>query len=159
MKNILVVASLLLSSSVFASNYEKLGDWSVRKEENKLTDQTDYYAILPATDRDVSLVLRCQNNKTEAYLSMKDYMGGGHGSKVTLRLDKGKPIVQTWGMGERGTSLFAPKSLQLIQSLVGKKNMIVGYEPYGKSQTIAEFNIDNIDVIATSISSACNWKM
>lgn len=99
MKNYLFIPLLLLSGSTLAANYEKLGDWLINKEENKLTDKTDYYAMLSADDHDVALFLRCQNNKTEAYLAMEDYMGGGYSSKVALRLDKGKTVHQSWGMG------------------------------------------------------------
>ncbi|EOX9818868.1 MULTISPECIES: type VI secretion system-associated protein TagO [Providencia] len=159
MKNYLFIPLLLLSGSTLAANYEKLGDWLINKEENKLTDKTDYYAMLSADDHDVALFLRCQNNKTEAYLAMEDYMGGGYSSKVALRLDKGKTVHQSWGMGEGGTSLFAPNAVSFIKSLTGKSNLITGYSPYGKSQVIAEFNLDNIDVVAKEISSACNWKL
>lgn len=159
MKNYLIIPLLLLSSSTLAADYERLGDWSIKKEENKLTDKTDYFAILSAKDQDVSLILRCQNNSTEAFLSMEDYMGSGYGSKVTIRADKGKPVSQTWGIGEGGTSLFAPKAVTFIKSLTGKSNLITGYSPYGKSQLIAEFNLEKIDTVAKEISSACNWKL
>lgn len=158
-KKVFFVLSVLLSSSAFASDYEQIGDWSINKEENKLTDKTDYYAILSAKDQNVSLILRCQNNKTEAYLSMEDYMGSGYGSKVTIRADKGKPVSQSWGIGEGGTSLFAPKATTFIKSLIGKKSLIAGYSPYGKSQLVAEFNIENVDVVAKEISSACGWNL
>ncbi|MFB0770383.1 type VI secretion system-associated protein TagO [Proteus cibi] len=159
MKKILLISVLSLSSSVFAADHQKVGDWLVSKEENKLTDKIDYYAILSAKDQDVSLVLRCQNDKTEAYLSMRDYIGSGYNSKVTLRIDKEKPLTQSWGIGEGGTSLFVPKPVSLIKSLVGKKSLISGYSPYGKTQVIAEFDLENIDTIAKEISSACNWKL
>lgn len=158
-KKTIFVLSLILSGSALAADSEQIGDWLISKEENKLTDKTDYYATLPAKDRDVALILRCQNNTTEAYLSMRDYMGGGYSSKVTLRLDKEKPVHQSWGMGESGTSLFAPKAVSFIKSLTGKSNLITGYSPYGKSQVIAEFNLENIDTVAKEISSACNWKL
>lgn len=48
MKKILLISVLSLSSSVFAADYQKVGDWLVSKEENKLTDKIDYYAILSA---------------------------------------------------------------------------------------------------------------
>lgn len=158
-KRLFVVLSLLLSTSAFSADYERVGDWLVNKEENKLTDKIDYYAMLSAKDQDVSLILRCQNNKTEAYLSMEDYMGSGYGSKVTIRTDKGKPVSQSWGIGEGGTSLFAPKATTFIKSLIGKKSLITGYSPYGKSQLVAEFNIENADIVAKEISSACGWKL
>ncbi|HEM8199895.1 TPA: hypothetical protein U2M28_003960 [Providencia stuartii] len=159
MKKVFLVLSLLLSCSVSAADYEDLGDWSIKKENNKLTDKTDYFAILLAKDKDVALILRCKNNKTDAFLSMEDYMGSNYGSTVTTRIDKGKPISQTWGIGGGGTTLFAPKAVSFIKSLTGKSNLITGYSPYGKSQVIAEFNLDNIDVVAKEISSACGWKL
>ncbi|MEB7910347.1 type VI secretion protein, partial [Escherichia coli] len=68
------------------------------------------------TDRATSLVLRCSDNKTDAYLSFNDYMGSDN-PRITVRLDGGKPVKSVWGGGEGGDSAFAPQPIQFIKTL------------------------------------------
>ncbi len=161
MKKVLI--SILLSTvplvAVAEGDYRDEGNWFIKKETNKLTDKTDVYAMLSPSSGSGTLFLRCANNKTEAFLSVDNYLGSGYGTPITTRIDGGKPIKSSWSMGEGGDAAFAPKSLVFIKSINGKKELIIGYSPYGKSQVIAEFNLNGIDKVASEISVACGWKM
>lgn len=37
--------------------------------------------------------------------------------------------------------------------------MILGFEPYGSTMQVVEFDLTGADSIAKEISSSCKWKM
>ena len=139
--------------------------WQVKKEENKMTDNTDVVAINRSPDvymrqgieRSTSMVIRCKENKTEAYLSVSEYMGSDD-PVVTVRLDGGKPQKRTWSGAEGGQAAFSPKSVTFIKEMSSHKKMIVGFEPYGSTMQVVEFDLTGIDSVAKEIASACKWK-
>ncbi|OBU04741.1 hypothetical protein [Morganella psychrotolerans] len=139
--------------------YRDEGEWMIKINTNKLTDKADVYGMLHSSSGGGTLFIRCENNKTEAFLSIDDYLGSGYNTGVTTRIDGGKPIKSSWTMGEGGDAAFAPKAVSFIKSINGKKGLIIGYSPYGKSQVIAEFDLNGIDKVAGEVSAACGWKL
>ncbi|PHM67154.1 hypothetical protein Xsto_00433 [Xenorhabdus stockiae] len=61
-----LITVCFLSFNVMASDMPKLGKWDITKEVNKLTDKIDYFAVLSSENGEEALVLRCENNTTEA---------------------------------------------------------------------------------------------
>ncbi|EOT7463035.1 type VI secretion system-associated protein TagO [Klebsiella pneumoniae] len=160
----LLAASIPLASH--GADYVTEGAWQVKKEENKMTDNTDVVAINRSSDvymrqgieRSTSIVIRCKENKTEAYLSVSEYMGSDD-PVVTVRLDGGKPQKRTWSGAEGGEAAFSPKPVSFIKEISSHKKMIVGFEPYGVTMQVVEFDLTGIDSIAKEIASACKWKV
>ncbi|EAO9733397.1 hypothetical protein BRR58_17625 [Salmonella enterica] len=160
------ILALIIGASFSASaGVDKFGPWIAKSETNKMTDQTDFAAINTSTDtyskagstRETSLVLRCTDNKTEAYLSFSDYMGSDDPG-ITMRLDDGKPVKRTWGGGEGGDAAFVPQPIGFIKELAKYKKVIFGFEPYGTTMQIVEFDLSEIDKVIENLSQACKWK-
>ncbi|MBD2803710.1 hypothetical protein ID855_03100 [Xenorhabdus sp. ZM] len=159
MKRLLLVFTCLLPLISTASEYQDLGKWFITKEVNKLTDKVDYFAVLSPESGEGALVLRCGNNRTEAYLATDEYLGIDDYTKVTFRIDKKNAITESWVMGGGNDSAFAPSPVGFIKKIYGKQNVIFGYKPYGKTQIVVEFKIDHINEVAKEISTACGWKL
>lgn len=165
MKKIAMAALLGCLSTTASAEVVNIGAWSAKSETNKMTDETDYVALNTSSDtynkdgssRDTTLVLRCSSNKTEAYLSFDDFMGS-RDPVVTLRLDGGKPTKKTWSGGEGGDAAFAPQAIQFIKELSKHKKAIFGFEPYGSTMQIVEFDLTGIDKVAEKLASSCKWK-
>lgn len=159
----LCVAAIPLVST--GAEYVTEGSWQVKKEENKMTDMTDVVAINRSPDvytrqgieRSTSMVIRCKENNTEAYLSVSEYLGSDD-PVVTVRFDGGKPQKRTWTGAEGGEAAFSNKAVSFIKEMSSHKKMIVGFEPYGSTMQVVEFDLTGIDSIAAEISSACKWK-
>lgn len=149
-----ILAFVISASFTANAGVEKLGPWITKSEINKMTDQTDFVALnlspdsynKAGTDRATSLVLRCSDNKTDAYLSFNDYMGSDN-PRITVRLDGGKPVKSVWGGGEGGDSAFAPQPIQFIKTLAKHKKAIFGFEPYGSTMQVVEFDLSEIDKV------------
>ncbi|PHM50578.1 type VI secretion system-associated protein TagO [Xenorhabdus sp. KK7.4] len=154
-----LITVCFLSFNVMASDMPKLGEWDITKEVNKLTDKIDYFAVLSSENGEESLVLRCENNTTEAYIATDEYLGIENDAKVTFRIDKQNAITENWEIGGSNDSAFSPSPVQFIRKIYGKQNIVVGYIPDGQIQIIAEFKIDHINEVAKEISQACGWKL
>ncbi|EIY2678705.1 hypothetical protein MMK78_005601 [Raoultella planticola] len=158
-----IAAMPLLSNG---ADFVAEGTWQVKKEENKMTDKTDVVAINRSPDvytrqgieRSTSIVIRCKENKTEAYLSVSEYLGSDD-PVVTVRFDGGKPQRRTWNGAEGGEAAFSNKAVSFIKEMSSHKKMIVGFETYGSTMQVVEFDLTGIDSIAKEISSACKWKV
>ena len=165
MKKVLAIAFLGLFSAAGNAGMESSGAWVTKSENNKMTDATDFVALNTSSDaynkdgltRETTLVLRCSSNKTEAYLSFHDFMGSD-APIITMRLDGGKPTKKTWGGGEGGDAAFSPQAVTFIKELSKHKKAIFGFEPYGSTMQIVEFDLTGIDKVAENLSKACKWK-
>lgn len=161
-----LILALVIGASFSANaGVEKVGSWITKSETNKMTDQTDFVALNTSPDtynkagstRETTLVLRCSDNKTDVYLSFSDYMGSDS-PRITMRLDDGKPVKKTWGGGEGGDAAFAPQPIQFIKELAKHKKVIFGFEPYGTTMQVVEFDLSEIDKVLENLSQACEWK-
>lgn len=166
MKKAITLILIALSFGASAEEMQNEGSWYYKKDVNKMTDATDVVAITSTKDiyskkgieRRTSLVMRCKENTTDAYLSLNDYIGNDDPG-ITLRFDDGKPEKRTWSGGEGGDSAFAPNAVSFIKELTKHKKLIAGFEPYGSTMQIVEFDLTGVDKIAQEISKACNWKL
>jgi len=166
MKKVIALFLIALSFGAMAEEMQTEGSWYYKKNVNKMTDTTDVVAISSTKDiyskdgieRRTTLVMRCKDNKTEAYLSLNDYLGNDY-PKITLRFDDGKPEKKTWSGGEGGDSAFATNPVAFIKEMSKHKKLIAGFEPYGLTMQAVEFDLSGADKVAQEISKACNWKM
>ncbi len=166
MRKVLAVILVTLSFGAIASDMQQEGSWYYKTKVNKMTDSTDIVAIVSTKDvysrqgveRNTSLVMRCNENKTDAYISTTDYLGSS-APEITLRFDGGKPVKKSWTSAEGGDAAFSPDAVSFIKELTKHKKVIIGFEPYGSTMQAVEFDLAGSDKIASEISKACNWKM
>lgn len=137
----LFVALMAVSFSIMAEDgLQQEGGWYFKSQNNKMTDSTDVVAINSSKDtytkqgseRNTSLVLRCRENKTDAYISVNDYLGSDS-PQITIRFDGGKPAKSLWKGGEGGDAAFAPNAVSFIKDIASHKKAIIGFEPYGST--------------------------
>ncbi|UBB12341.1 MULTISPECIES: type VI secretion system-associated protein TagO [Pantoea] len=166
MKYLFAVLLAASFSTMANDELQNEGNWFFKSQVNKMTDATDVVAINGSKDvytkrgleRNTSLVLRCNENQTDAYLSVYDYLGSGS-PRITIRYDGGKPKKSIWQGGERGNSAFAPNAVSFIKELMKHKTAVIGFEPYGSTMQAVEFDLSGVDVMAKKIAEACNWKL
>lgn len=166
MKKVLATILCLTSFCTAANEMQEEGAWYFKKQINKMTDKTDMVASTSTRDvytknsieRSSSLVIRCKENKTDAYLSLDDYLGTSD-PRITIRFDDGKPVKQRWLGAEGGDAAFAPNATSFIKDLAKHKKVIIGFEPYGSVMKAVEFDLTGTDKVAAQIAEACNWKM
>lgn len=165
-KRICAIILAIVSFNVASTEMQQEGSWYYKKQENKMTDKTDIFASTSTKDvytrqgleRYVSLVVRCKENKTDAYISLYDYLGSGQ-PQITIRFDDGKPVKSRWTSAEGGDAAFAPNAVSFIKDLAKHKKVIIGFEPYGSTMQAVEFDLTGSDKMAVQIAEACGWKI
>lgn len=109
-----------------------------------------------------SLVVRCQEGKTDAYLvtgmpASVEYGTDSH--TVRLRFDDGKPTTQHWSESTDHEALFAPNAVQLAKQMVKAKTLVLQFTPFSASPAVARFNLQGFGSYLGKVSGACGWQL
>ncbi|WP_270993983.1 hypothetical protein [Klebsiella pneumoniae] len=84
--------------------------------------------------------------------------------QTNQKTDTGKTLtrwpvfVDHFSAAEGGEAAFSPKAIPFIKDISSHKKMILGFEPYGSTMQVVEFDLTGADSIAKEISSSCKWK-
>ncbi|MBI6548341.1 type VI secretion system-associated protein TagO [Xenorhabdus lircayensis] len=154
-----------LSSENSTVNKEK-NDWHISKRKSEIDDSQTILLRAEATrpihtellGRTVpDLVLRCQNNKTEVYITWGAYLGIDS-AKITIRIDKEKAISKWWNISTDNKSSFHPGgNIKFIKSLLDKNTLFVQATPYGENTISTTFNITGLSDQITPLRKSCGW--
>ena len=145
---------------------EQLTHWRVSRSESKMdgtktatysTDSLDNLSNSIGRPEKATLVLRCKDNETDAYVSWPTILGSSS-IAVLYKIDDGKVIKETWAPSSgMSAAAFSKKPIDLIKKLTDGKVLIVKITPYGKTAEEAEFNVEGALDAMNEISKACNW--
>lgn len=140
---------------------KKYDDWIVDITESPLDDSKEVMIIKVANDyknnrNTAILMLRCQRNKTDAFVSWDEYLGSNN-MKVAYRIDKEKAKNSWWNASSNGKGSFIPKPISFIKSLEGKDSIYIEAENYRGGRVSATFDISGIEEVIEPLRKACNW--
>lgn len=144
-----------------SSNLAK-GKWITNSETNPLDDSktvTTYLLSDSGTStygEKIALILRCQSNKTNVFISWDDYLGDD--PYVTSRIGKGEVDSKYWNISTNNTSTFYPSNqIEFIKSLFGNTTFVAQVTPYNDSPVTAVFDITGTEGSVNDLRAACNW--
>lgn len=104
-----------------------------------------------------SLVIRCQNNKTEVYIQWGAYLGLDTIETIT-RIDKEKATKKFWSVSTNNKSAFYPSGgIAFIKSLLNKEKLFAQVTPYGENPVKVSFNISGLNEEISPLKTACKW--
>ena len=141
--------------------------WSRYAEESKMDGTTNLHFSTPSlgtlsnsigTQKSATLVLRCNQRKTEAFIIWPCYIGSRDGKQVEAKLDDGKIEKKIWSPSSDGTAVFRPKPVDWIKSMSGGKKLFVRLAAYQHIPEEVEFDITGIDTVADEIAKICRWS-
>ena len=149
---------------------QAVSKWTISREVSPIDDSQTVTAILDA-DQPVSswpgkttipsLVFRCKEKKTEAYIvtgSRADVEYGGEGSTVTIRMDKEEAKKQKMAASTDGMALFFGRSTEAINMASKHKTMLFSFTPFSSNPVTTSFNLEGADAVAAEIKRTCGWK-
>jgi type VI secretion system protein VasI len=141
------------------------GKWVVRQETSPIDDSKNVFVTLDA-DAPVasrfgravrpSLVIRCKESKTTAYIDWGSYLGLDE-TQVLTRIDDAPASKESWSISTDHEATFAESPISLIKSLLGKTKLLAQVTPYGESPVLATFSIAGLENGVASVRSACAW--
>lgn len=141
------------------------GKWTVSEETSAIDDSKKVTLLLDAENSigdsyrkyTPTIVLRCSENKTNAYIVMGKFLGSD-GIKVLTRLDKQKASKKRWSISTDHKAIFAPGSnTGYIKTLIKHDKLLVQLTPYSASPVMTTFDLRGLKEAVIPLRNACHW--
>lgn len=138
------------------------GKWRTYTDIDPMTDKEVYTAILEADSgrsrlgRNISMVVRCADNKTDMYINWNDFLGSGSVS-TTYRIDKEPAKTSGWNLSTDKTAAFLPRPIATLKKLADSSSFVANVTPYNENPVTAVFNTAGADAAFTDIRKGCGW--
>lgn len=139
------------------------GKWETLTRTDPLTDKSIHLAILEADTGEgrfrmkPSIVIRCQDNRTEMYINWNDFLGSSPIS-TTYRLDKEPAQRSGWSLSTDKKAAFFPGSpVPMLKKLINSSTFVANVTPYNESPVTAIFDVTGADKALADIRKGCNW--
>jgi len=141
------------------------GKWVVSESKSPIDDSITVTMMLDASDTIINpygqftrptLILRCSENKTNAFISWDMFLGTNN-IRVLNRIDKQKAKTRSWYISTDNKAIFAPKNIAFIKSLFGHEKLLQQLTPYGESPKTTSFEIGGLKEAIKPLRKACGW--
>lgn len=155
-----------------ATDVEETGNWEVSTTLNPIDDTRRVILRLESSSgrgrsgEPISLVARCQSNKTEVYINWNHYLGDDSASVyeswkyVTIRIGASSAEMQQWSVSTSNDSTFAPNwAGDLLKEMVNADSFLAQTTPYGQSPVTAIFDIRGIRNALVPLMEICGWSL
>ena len=136
--------------------------WVSTVQVNPLDDSKTVVLVLAADSAsgrfggNVTLVLHCKSNKTEAYINWGDYLGR-HNAKVLVRVGSAPDVTKTWDLSTDNESTFVVDPIQFIKELLTANSFVAQTTPYNESPITAVFDTTGLDQEIKELRATCGW--
>ena len=149
------------------------GAWRTAAQEDPVTGRTRHVAVLNASNETKghvfqttpTLYVRCQDNRTEAYINWGNYLDGNSGDfrdnrhVVTLRIGDGDPFTVRANVSTNNESTFFPSPIpSILKPAASADTLAARTTPYNESPQTAMFNVTGMRAALADLAAACNWS-
>lgn len=115
----------------------------------------------PAKESTPTLMLRCAEKKTEAYVvtGFRPDVESGNldGATVLIRLDKEPAKSYQAGKSTDGETLFLPAPTSFIRTLTKHERMLFKFTPYNSNPQETTFDLRGLEKVLPPLRKACGW--
>lgn len=143
--------------------------WRVTKKSSQIDDSTNVIVSLdadssifgwPGKTYKPSLILRCKEGKTDAYIvtgmsPQVEY--GTDGATITLRFDKEKATRYQTSKSTDGEALFLSQSVGLIKKMLQHSSLLFEFIPFNSSPVITTFDLRGLSEAVKPLRDTCKW--
>lgn len=143
--------------------------WSVSTSTSKIDDSTVVVVKVkadsaiegwPSKSETPTLILRCEDRKTEAYIvtNMRPNVEyGTDGATITLRIDKSPAFKLHTSKSTDGEALFLPSSINQIKRLMTGSSLFFQFVPFNSSPQSTTFPIAGLAEAIKPLRATCKW--
>lgn len=132
--------------------------WRVNEEKSPVDDRTEIFAHLSSRDGEISMVLRCKDNRTDAFLNPSKYIGIAHKPTVTTRINADKATTGAWPISLDGEAAFSPAPIPFMKSLPNDGTLFVRIESYNGRRSEGAFDLGDVSSVRSRVAELCAWK-
>ena len=148
-------------SNVAIKNNNK---WKVDIDSSKIDDSQTVILTLDSSKKisgtfkktTPTMVLRCENNKTNVYITTDVFLGS-ETIQVKSRLDNKNTQKQNWRISKNHKAMLAKMPISFIKKLMKHEKLSIEFEPYRKSKERMEFDIQGLTESIKPLREACYW--
>jgi type VI secretion system protein VasI len=133
------------------------GNWSIDESIDPLTDTPTLFALLPSSERNAAISLRCKGGETDVLLNVNKYLGSDS-VVVTLRLDSEQPRKERWTISTDHKAAFAPKAFDLTAKLARAGRLVTQVAPYSSSPITSTFDLTGVGAVIEKLRRTCPTK-
>ncbi len=142
-----------------------VGKWLIRSAQSDVDDSTNVFLLLNANEEVGSgykqsrpqIVLRCMENKTNAYMDWGQYLGIGE-TRMLTRIDAQKATTRTWNISTDNKAVFVRGSdITFTKSLMGHEKLLAKITPYSENPVTVTFDIHGLSEAIKPLRKACGW--
>lgn len=143
-----------------------IGTWKVSTETSPIDDSKNVYLMLEAQESipgligtvRPTLVVRCKERKTEAYIIWGVYLGLEE-TNVLTRLDEEKATSTTWNIStDNKATFYRGSEIQWLRQLLPHRKLLAQVTPYGESPTMVTFMLTGMTQAMRPLQEACGWQ-
>jgi type VI secretion system protein VasI len=121
----------------------------------------------PIGDRTPSLIIRCKEGKTDAYVvtgmaaSVEEDSEGGPSEdhQVRLRFDDNPPATDRWSESTSHSGLFASDAVAFSKQLAGAQKFTFEFTPFDANPAVAQFDLKGLSSHLPKVAEVCGWSV
>jgi hypothetical protein len=134
------------------------GRWIYTESKSPIDDSPQVSAIMQGDTPEIILVLRCQENKTEAaYLPGQFFFSTSGRVDVLMRLNTESPITISMIPGSNNRSLFIPGAQEFMRLLPDGGKLFFRAKLNSGTQSDATFDLADVSAARDRIADTCHW--
>ena len=143
---------------MIAGSMSAAAQWKFNADVDAFTDEAKYQAYSSTiVGNSVSLLGgRCHNGVIDAMWSPSKYIGGGYGATVMYRIDKNKPVTETWALGTSNRLVFVPYPEQFLRALRDGSEVAIRVTDHNGSNIDATVDLTGSKEVIDRLFKACN---
>lgn len=135
---------------------EVKSDWVVNESKSPIDDSPSATILKFAEDGNQTLVIRCKEDKTDAYIVTYDFLGD-ESTSVIVRYDEEIARKQNFSLSTDSKALFFIPAISNIKTMMKAKKVVIRYNTYNGTFKTVTFKLDGLSEKITSLRKACHW--
>lgn len=135
---------------------EAVSHWIVTESRSPIDDSPGVTMLKPAEDGEQMLVIRCRENKTDAYIRTDDFLGNDS-TNVTVRFDDEKAKQQHFSLSTNNRALFFSPAIPNIKTMMKSEKVVIRYNTYNGTPKTVTFKLYGLPEKIVSLRKACHW--
>jgi len=137
-----------------------ISNWVLDKEKSLMGGiKSVALSTVGTGTKEATLILRCNNNHTDVYITGNYIFFGLNGQKVKIKLGNKKPYKKWFNPSTDGQGLFySGNVVKFIKKLQEYNTLIIEARPYNEISFQTKFNISNLSKVIQPLQKACHWK-
>lgn len=128
--------------------------WQVKADKLQLEQASQLLGTLTSTDGNSTLVLKCNTNSTEAYVTTSSFLGW-ESLRVLYRVN-GNPVTERrWAASAKGNEAVSDNAIDFINTLTDNGTLMVTVFDYNGTKHDLTFNLGSVSGLRSRIASVC----